>query len=95
MTLLATMALAQAPATVIHIINVKWKVDATPEQIKAVVDAVQQLPARYPGLRRVRAVHLGDDSRRPRGASLRGLLAVAKRDSGLTCPTDGRSTPAL
>jgi hypothetical protein len=41
------------------------------------------------------AVHLGDDSRRPRGASLRGLLAVAKRDSGLTCPTDGRSTPAL
>lgn len=44
---------AEAPPTVIHIINVKWKVDATPEQIKAVVDAVQQLPARYPGIRRV------------------------------------------
>jgi hypothetical protein len=46
-------ALAQPPSTVIHIINVKWKVDATPEQIKAVVDAVQQLPAKYPGLKRV------------------------------------------
>ena len=45
--------LAQPPSTVIHIINVKWKVDATPEQIKAVVDAVQQLPAKYPGLKRV------------------------------------------
>lgn len=51
--LCAASALAEAPPTVIHIINVKWKVDATPEQIKAVVDAVQQLPARYPGIRRV------------------------------------------
>ncbi len=49
----ATVALAQPPSTVIHIINVKWKTDATPEQIKAVVDAVQQLPAKYPGLKRV------------------------------------------
>lgn len=47
------VAFAQAPTTVIHIINVKWKADATPEQIKAVVDAVQQLPARYPGIKRV------------------------------------------
>ncbi len=46
-------ALAQQPSPVIHIINVKWKVDAAPEQIKAVVDAVQQLPAKYPGLKRV------------------------------------------
>jgi antibiotic biosynthesis monooxygenase (ABM) superfamily enzyme len=49
----ALAAFAEAPSTVIHIINVKWKADATPEQIKAVVDAVQQLPARYPGIRRV------------------------------------------
>ncbi len=49
----ASQAQAQAPTTVIHIINVKWKADATPEQVKAVVDAVQQLPARFPGLRRV------------------------------------------
>lgn len=50
---MAAVAWAQAPATVIHIINVKWKVDATPEQVKAAVDAVRQLPARYPGIRRV------------------------------------------
>lgn len=51
--LCAAFALAESPSTVIHIINVKWKADATPEQIKAVVDAVQQLPARYPGIKRV------------------------------------------
>jgi len=49
----AATAWAQAPATVIHIIQVKWKVEATPEQVKAAVDAVQQLPARYPGIKRV------------------------------------------
>lgn len=51
--LCAAAAFAQAPTTVIHIINIKWKADATPEQIKAVVDAVQQLPTRYPGIKRV------------------------------------------
>jgi hypothetical protein len=51
--LCAAAAFAQAPSTVIHIVNVKWKADATPEQIKIVVDAVQQLPAKYPGLKRV------------------------------------------
>ena len=51
--LLACASFAQAPSTVIHIINVKWKADATPEQVRAVVDAVQQLPMRYPGMKRV------------------------------------------
>ena len=50
---LAVPAAAQAPTTVIHIINVKWKTDATPEQIKAAVDAVHLLPSKYPGIRRV------------------------------------------
>jgi antibiotic biosynthesis monooxygenase (ABM) superfamily enzyme len=50
---LATAALAQSPSTVIHIINVRWKEDATPEQIKATIDAVHQLPAKYPGIKRV------------------------------------------
>jgi hypothetical protein len=45
--------MAQTPTTVIHIINVKWKVEATPEQVKAAVDAVQQLPSKFPGLKRV------------------------------------------
>jgi uncharacterized protein (DUF1330 family) len=49
----AAVALAQPPSTVIHIINVKWKEDATPEQIKAVIDAVRQLPSKYPGIKRV------------------------------------------
>ena len=51
--LAAGAAWAQAPTTVIHIIHVKWKVEATPEQVKAAVDAVQQLPAKYPGIKRV------------------------------------------
>jgi|SRR5580700_2012315 len=46
-------AMAQAPSTVIHIINVKWKEDASPEQIQAVIDAVRQLPSKYPGLKRI------------------------------------------
>jgi len=50
---LAAAAWAQGPPSVIHIINVKWKAEATPEQIKAAVDAVQQLPSNYPGLKRV------------------------------------------
>ena len=52
-SMLALAAKAQAPSTVIHIINIKWKVDATPEQVKIAVDAVQRLPSRFPGLRRV------------------------------------------
>src|SRR5271156_4395335 len=46
-------AMAQTPSTVIHIINVKWKEDASPEQIQAVIDAVRQLPSKYPGLKRI------------------------------------------
>jgi uncharacterized protein (DUF1330 family) len=51
--LLSVVALAQSPTTVLHIINVKWKTEATPEQIKAAVDAVHQLPAKFPGIKRV------------------------------------------
>ena len=50
---LATVIRAQSPKSVIHIINVKWKDDATPEQIKAAVDAAHQLPSKYPGIKRV------------------------------------------
>jgi hypothetical protein len=51
--LASAAAWAQAPTTVIHIIQVKWKVEATPEQVKAAVDAVQLLPIKYPGIKRV------------------------------------------
>ena len=49
----STPVMAQAPSTVIHIIQVKWKLEATPEQVKAAVDAVQQLPAKFSGIKRV------------------------------------------
>jgi uncharacterized protein (DUF1330 family) len=51
--LLAATGLAQSPSTVIHIINVKWKDEATPEQIKAAVDAAHELPSKFPGIKRV------------------------------------------
>lgn len=50
---LAGMAQAQSPGTVLHIVNVKWKDDATPEQVQAVLDAVHDLPAKFPGIKRV------------------------------------------
>jgi len=51
--LLTMTAAAQQPPSVLHIINIKWKLEATPEQIKAAVDAAQQLPQRFPGIKRV------------------------------------------
>jgi uncharacterized protein (DUF1330 family) len=64
-TLLATGALALAlacgtaaaqdfrPKSVIHVINVKWKKEATREQIKAAIDGLDKVGAAYPGLKRV------------------------------------------
>ena len=42
-----------APKTVIHVVTVKWKADATPQQIQAALDGVKALPAAYPGITRV------------------------------------------
>ena len=42
-----------APKTVIHVVTVKWKTDATPKQIQAALDGVKALPAAYPGITRV------------------------------------------
>ena len=42
-----------APKSVIHVVSVKWKADATPEQIKAALDGVQALPKAYPGITHV------------------------------------------
>jgi len=63
LTLLATSALTlgavtasagdHAPKSIIHVVTVAWKADATPEQIKAALDGVQALPAAYPGITRV------------------------------------------
>ena len=41
------------PQTVIHVVTVKWKADATPKQIQAALDGVKALPAAYKGITRV------------------------------------------
>lgn len=52
---LATVASAgeKAPKSVIHVVTVAWKADATPEQIKAALDGVVTLADEYPGITRV------------------------------------------
>jgi hypothetical protein len=42
-----------APKSVIHVVTVAWKADATPEQIQTALDGVQALPAAFPGITRV------------------------------------------
>ena len=42
-----------APKSVIHVVSVKWKADATKEQIKAALDGVQALPAAFKGITHV------------------------------------------
>lgn len=44
---------ATTPKSVIHVITVKFKADATPEQIKAAIDGVKALPAKYKGITHV------------------------------------------
>jgi antibiotic biosynthesis monooxygenase (ABM) superfamily enzyme len=39
-----------APKTVIHVISVQWKKDATPAQIEKAIKSAQALPAEYPGI---------------------------------------------
>ncbi len=41
------------PKTVIHVISVQWKADATPAQIEKAIQGVEALPAAYPGITRV------------------------------------------
>ena len=48
-----TASAETAPKSVIHVVTVAWKADATPGQIKAALDGVQALPAAYPGLTHV------------------------------------------
>ena len=57
LTLGATSASAQssqtAPKSVIHVVTVNFKKEATPEQIQAAIDGVHKLPARFKGITRV------------------------------------------
>jgi antibiotic biosynthesis monooxygenase (ABM) superfamily enzyme len=50
---LAALAADSAPKTVMHVVTVSWKKDATPEQIQAALDGAHAIPAAYPGVLRV------------------------------------------
>jgi antibiotic biosynthesis monooxygenase (ABM) superfamily enzyme len=41
------------PKTVIHVITIKWKADATPAQIDKAIQGAEALPSEYPGITRV------------------------------------------
>jgi|SRR5580658_1720523 antibiotic biosynthesis monooxygenase (ABM) superfamily enzyme len=41
------------PKTVIHVISIQWKKDATPAQIEKAIKGAEALPAEYPGITRV------------------------------------------
>jgi hypothetical protein len=41
------------PKSVIHVVTVSWKPEATPAQIKAALDGVKALPKSYTGITRV------------------------------------------
>ena len=49
----ATASAAETPGSVIHVVTVAWKKDATPEQIQAALDGVKALADSYPGITRV------------------------------------------
>ncbi len=42
-----------APKSVIHVVTVSWKADATPAQIQAALDGVKTLAKEYAGITRV------------------------------------------
>jgi hypothetical protein len=42
-----------APKSVIHVVTVAWKAEATPAQIQAALDGVKALPASFSGITRV------------------------------------------
>lgn len=52
-TVVASAQTATAPKSIVHVVTVSWKAEATPEQIKAALDGVQKLPAAYPGITHV------------------------------------------
>ena len=47
------LAAESSPKTVIHVINVKWKSDASPAQIQKVLDTVTKMPNQNAGITRV------------------------------------------
>ena len=44
---------ASKPHTVIHVVTVKWKDSASPEQIQQALDGVEKLADHYPGIKNI------------------------------------------
>jgi antibiotic biosynthesis monooxygenase (ABM) superfamily enzyme len=51
--LASAFAADSKPKTVIHVITIKWKSDATPAQIEQAIKGAEALPSEYPGITRV------------------------------------------
>jgi len=45
-----TLSAQTQPKTIIHVVTVSWKAEATPEQIQAALDGVKALPSEYKGI---------------------------------------------
>ncbi len=41
------------PKTIVHVVTVKWKESAKPEEIKAAVEGVETVAATYPGIKNI------------------------------------------
>ena len=48
-----SMLAAEMPKTIIHVITIKWKDDATPEKIQAALKGAEDLANSYPGITRI------------------------------------------
>jgi hypothetical protein len=42
-----------APSSIMHVVTIKWKQDATPEKRKAALEGVKKMAAEIPGITRV------------------------------------------
>jgi len=72
-----------APATVIHVVTVKWKAGTKPEQIKAALDGVQALPAKYKGI-----VRVWTESIKVQGGKANAFVMEFKDEAALAAYTD-------
>jgi hypothetical protein len=53
MVAVGALAADTKPKTVIHVITIKWKPEATPAQIDQAIKGAEALPSQYPGITRV------------------------------------------
>ena len=72
-----------APATVIHVVTVKWKAGTKPEQIKAALDGVQALPMKYKGI-----VRVWTESIKVQGGKANAFVMEFKDEAALKAYTD-------